>query len=203
MALQLILLYYMCMAEVPKLTQELLGGERPAWSVMQGKFDSEAVIINPPLVSLMARKYWYANPTSEGRRNLQAIELVFKSYELCGINISRIEEKITDTAKSLKEYSKQVTTLANTPELVKVHEDHEGKIIDIDEDVSPNPSPVMEALRVLIEKTNETEMIIVDDKQVLDNERWSVGDRTKRMARAILCDIYRQEYPRIPAVDVE
>jgi hypothetical protein len=175
--------------------EDLPGGEqkepeqrRPAWSVLAGEFDLQNHAMNGILVARMADEFWFAPSGTDGQRNLQARELVLRAYELCGIDRPIIAAKITQTILDLKDYAKQIDLTELTPEL-NIDNSEVGT------DITPesSPSPVMSALRALIELSNNVESIVLHDRLRTEKEKWLVDGDTRRQAEAALRSLYLEE----------
>lgn len=163
------------------------GRQRPEWSVMAGEFDPDKINVDGVLVGRLAIKFFYAKPGSEGRRALQARELVLRSFELSGLDRNAVDDRVTAITVRLKDYAEQLKLARLTPELDIVKSD-EGQAL-------PSPSPVMDTLRLLIDGSNEVETILVDDKVITDKEKWEVDGDTRRFAEAVVRELYLQEQP--------
>ena len=171
------------------------GPSRPEWSVIAGEFDPGKIIIDGVLVGRMADKFWYSTPGSDGRRALQARELVLRSFELSGLDRGAIEEKVTAITVKLKNYAEQVELVKRTPELDVVNSE-EGEALF-------GPSPVMNTLRLLIDGSNRLESILLHDNVIDDKEKWEVDDDTRLFAEAVIRELYLQEQPLISVEPVE
>ena len=172
---------------------------RPAWSVLVGEFDLQNPILNSILVARMADKFPDAPRGSDWRHLEQAKELVRRAYELCGIDRSVVEDKITnDRLVIIKDWSKQVKLAELTPEL-DTHPNKEGS----DELPETTSSPVMDALRALIELSNGVERITTDERVRTDKDRWLVDRDTARLAEATLRSLCLEEKSLSPADTVE
>lgn len=170
-------------AEAPNL--EPGQPEPESWSVIAGQFDPNRTLVNEVTVALTVDAHFYLPRGSEGKRKVQAIELVLKAIELNGYDSSLARQAVTKKVIDLTDWQAQVELVDRTPEL-----DHPADTSAADKS---NPSPAMTALRVLIDESNETDSLVVHDHLITDRSIWQVDGDTRRLAEAAVRALYLQE----------
>lgn len=181
----------MLMEHGPELPEEV-AHQRPPWSVLAGEFDPEdpRIKLNSILVARMVDSFWFNPIHSDNRRRMYAIELVLRAYELCGLDRFSIKEDVNNTAADLNDYSKQLELSKLTPGLdIEDEEKEQGNQAKL------SPSPVMNALRALIELSNNVSTIVIQERvrTETEKEKWEVDGDTRRLAEAIIRSFYLKE----------
>lgn len=160
------------------------GIQRPAWSVMVGEFDPEKRI-NGQLLGMIYDTTWsYLPPTAALRRQEQAKELVLRSFELCGLQSLAAITNVDESIEVYADYNAQQALIESTA------------VLDIGRDSKSgysSPSPVMNMLRLLMDKSVEVEVIYIEDVVIRNKDRWLIEGDTRRLAEAIIRALYQQE----------
>lgn len=180
----------------PELPEEA-APERPPWSVLAGEFDPEdpRIKLNSILVARMVDSIWFNPIRSDNRRRMYAIELVLRAYELCGLDRFNVTKDVNSTAADLSNYSKQLELSKLTPEL-----DIEDEKKEHDKPSKQSPSPVMNALRALMELSNNVSTITIQNRvrTEKEKEKWEVDGDTRRLAEAVVRSFYLKEMQQYP-----
>jgi len=166
-------------------------GERPVWSVLGGEFIPD-IAIDGELIGKLADVRWRYSPKDSAYRTIeQARDCVNEAFILCGMTAPGIAHHIHDATGEFLvdqkqfDFAKRSEVVRATPELDQ-QPDEDQKYATI--------SPVMNMLRLLIDRCNNDITEIKIDDQIFDNpERWRVHEDTKELAEAVIRRLYLEE----------